>query len=164
MDYEVGNFVLKGADVFRITGREQRTLEGFPSIEYFVLEVAFPSKHRQGTSYIPVEKAGMSISPVPPEEEIRALFDTDEDEDLTWIDNRNRRINEAHGIIASGDLKEIVRLVRIYRKRCAEVPEKELSTKDREMEGRCFDLLVHVMAAACDISLERSTQMVDELL
>ncbi len=164
MSYKVGDFVLKSTDVFRITGVEKRSLEGFPSVEYFVLEVAFPTKHRQGMSYIPVEKADMSITPVPPADEIHALFDTDEGEDLGWIDNRNRRINEAHSIIASGDLKEIVRLVRVYRKRCAEVPDKELSTKDREMEGRCFDLLTHVMAASCDLSLERSIQIVDEML
>ena len=164
MSYQVEDYVLKGADVYRIVAVEQRSLGSMPPEDYFVLDVAFPSKHKQGMSYIPVSKADMSIRPVPSENEIHALFDANEPEELEWVENRNKRINEARGIISSGDLRQIVRLVRIYRKRVDDVPEKDLSTKDREMEGRCFDLLSHVMAASCDISAERSSQLVDELL
>ena len=164
MSYRIEDYVLKGADVYRIVGVEERTLGGLPPEDYFVLDVAYPSKHRQGMSYIPVSKADMSIRPVPSEGDINALFDANEPGELEWVDNRNKRINEARGIISSGDLRQIVRLVRIYRKRSADVPDKELSTKDREMEGRCFDLLSHVMAASCDLSAERSSQLVDQLL
>lgn len=164
MSYQVEDYVLKGADVYRIVAVEQRSLGSMPPEDYFVLDVAFPSKHKQGMSYIPVSKADMSIRPVPSENEIHALFDANEPEELEWVENRNKRINEARGIISSGDLRQIVRLVRIYRKRVEDVPEKDLSTKDREMEGRCFDLLAHVMAASCDISAERSSQLVDGLL
>ena len=164
MSYQVEDYVLKGADVYRIVAVEQRSLGSMPPEDYFVLDVAFPSKHKQGMSYIPVSKADMSIRPVPSENEIHALFDANEPEELEWVENRNKRINEARGIISSGDLRQIVRLVRIYRKRVDDVPEKDLSTKDREMEGRCFDLLSHVMAASCDISAERSSQLVDGLL
>ena len=164
MSYQVDDFVLKGADVYRIVGVEERTLGSLPAEDYFVLDVAYPSKHKQGTSYIPVSKADMSIRPVPAEEEIHSLFDANDPAELAWVDNRNKRINEARGIIASGDLHDIVRLVRIYRKRVADVPDKDLSTKDREMEGRCFDLLTHVMAASCNLSAEQSSQVIDELL
>ena len=164
MSYQVEDYVLKGADVYRIVAVEQRSLGSMPPEDYFVLDVAYPSKHKQGMSYIPVSKADMSIRPVPSENEIHALFDANEPEELEWVENRNKRINEARGIISSGDLRQIVRLVRIYRKRVDDVPEKDLSTKDREMEGRCFDLLAHVMAASCDISAERSSQLVDGLL
>ena len=164
MGYQVEDYVLKGADVYRIVSVEERSLGSMPPEDYFVLDVAYPSKHKQGMSYIPVSKADMSIRPVPAETEIHALFDANEPSELEWVDNRNKRINEARGIIASGDLREIVRLVRIYRKREQDVPDKELSTKDREMEGRCFDLLSHVMAASCDLSAERSSQLVDGLL
>ena len=164
MSYQVEDYVLKGADVYRIVAVEQRSLGSMPPEDYFVLDVAFPSKHKQGMSYIPVSKADMSIRPVPSENEIHALFDANEPEELEWVENRNKRINEARGIISSGDLRQIVRLVRIYRKRVEDVPDKDLSTKDREMEGRCFDLLAHVMAASCDISAERSSQLVDGLL
>ena len=164
MGYKVDDYVLKGADVYRIVAVEERSLGSLPPEDYFVLDVAFPSKHKQGMSYIPVSKADMSIRPVPLETEVDKLFDANEPEELEWVDNRNKRINEARGIISSGDLRQIVRLVRIYRKRVDDVPEKDLSTKDREMEGRCFDLLAHVMAASCDISAERSSQLVDGLL
>ncbi len=164
MGYKVDDYVLKGADVYRIVAVEERSLGGLPPEDYFVLDVAFPSKHKQGMSYIPVSKADMSIRPVPSETEVDKLFDANEPEELEWVDNRNKRINEARGIISSGDLRQIVRLVHIYRKRIEDVPDKDLSTKDREMEGRCFDLLSHVMAASCDISAERSSQLVDGLL
>ena len=164
MGYKVDDYVLKGADVYRIVAVEERSLGSLPPEDYFVLDVAFPSKHKQGMSYIPVSKADMSIRPVPLETEVDKLFDANEPEELEWVDNRNKRINEARGIISSGDLRQIVRLVRIYRKRVEDVPDKDLSTKDREMEGRCFDLLAHVMAASCDISAERSSQLVDGLL
>ncbi|MDO4533441.1 MAG: CarD family transcriptional regulator [Coriobacteriia bacterium] len=164
MSYQVEDYVLKGADVYRIVAVEQRSLGSMPPEDYFVLDVAYPSKHKQGMSYIPVSKADMSIRPVPSENDIHALFDANDPEELEWVENRNKRINEARGIISSGDLRQIVRLVRIYRKRVEDVPEKDLSTKDREMEGRCFDLLAHVMAASCDISAERSSQLVDGLL
>lgn len=164
MNYQIGDYVLKGADVFRIMAVEERTLGSMPPEDYLVLEVAFPTKHKQGMSYIPVSKADLSIRPVPSAEEIHALFDETDPDELAWVDNRNKRINESRGIISSGDLRQIVRLVRIYRKRTADVPDKELSTKDREIEGRCFDLLAHVMAASCDLSAERSAQVIDELL
>ena len=164
MSYKVDDYVLKGADVYRIVSKEERSLGSMPPEDYFVLDVAFPSKHKQGMSYIPVSKADMSIRPVPSESEINALFDANEPDELEWIDNRNKRINEARGIISSGDLRQIVRLVRIYRKRVEDVPDKDLSTKDREMEGRCFDLLSHVMAASCELSAERSSQLVDGML
>ncbi|MDO4400061.1 MAG: hypothetical protein Q4D27_03815 [Coriobacteriia bacterium] len=164
MSYTIEDYVLKGADVYRIVAVEERSLGSLPAEDYFVLDVAFPSKHKQGMSYIPVSKAELSIRPVPSETEINALFDANEPAELEWVDNRNKRINEARGIISSGDLRQIVRLVRIYRKREEEVPDKELSTKDREMEGRCFDLLSHVMAASCDISAERAAQLVDQML
>ena len=164
MSYQIDDYVLKGADVYRIVSVEERSLGSLPSEDYFVLDVAYPSKHKQGMSYIPVSKADMSIRPVPSEDEINALFDANTPDELDWVDNRNKRINEARGIISSGDLRQIVRLVRIYRKREEDVPEKELSTKDREMESRCFDLLSHVMAASCDLSAERSSQLVDGLL
>jgi RNA polymerase-interacting CarD/CdnL/TRCF family regulator len=164
MGYKIDDYVLKGADVYRIVAVEERSLGGLPAEDYFVLDVAYPSKHKQGMSYIPVSKADMSIRPVPSEDAIHALFDANDPVELAWVDNRNKRINEARGIISSGDLREIVRLVRIYRKREKDVPDKELSTKDREMEGRCFDLLSHVMAASCDLSAERSSQLVDGLL
>ena len=164
MNYNIEDYVLKGADVYRIVAVEERSLGSLPAEDYFVLDVAFPSKHKHGMSYIPVSKADMSIRPVPLETEVDKLFDANEPEELEWVDNRNKRINEARGIISSGDLRQIVRLVRIYRKRVEDVPDKDLSTKDREMEGRCFDLLSHVMAASCNISAERSSQLVDGLL
>lgn len=164
MSYRIGDFVLKGADVYRIVDMEERSLGNRPAENYLVLDVAFPTKHRQGMSYIPVAKADLSIRHVPAADEIHALFDGDDSADLAWIDNRNKRINEARGIISSGDLRQIVRLVRIYRKRTEDMPDKELSTKDREMEGRCFDLLTHIMASSCDLSVERSSQLVDEML
>ena len=164
MGFKVEDYVLKGADVYRIVGVEERALGSMPPQEYFVLDVAYPSKHKQGTSYIPVSKADMSIRPVPSEAEIRSYFEPDDPSVLLWMENRNKRINDARSIISSGDLREIVRLVRIYRKRVADVPEKDLSTKDREMEGRCFDLLSHVMAASCDLTPEQSNQLVDGLL
>jgi RNA polymerase-interacting CarD/CdnL/TRCF family regulator len=164
MAYAIGDYVLKGADVYRIVAVEERSLGSLAPEDYFVLDVAYPSKHKQGTSYIPVSKAEMSIRTVPPEDEIHSYFNANDPAELAWVDNRNKRINEARGIISSGDLRQIVRLVRIYRKRTTDVPDKELSTKDREIEGRCFDLLVHVMAASCEISAERASQVVDSLL
>lgn len=164
MSYSIGDFVLKGADVFHIVAEEERSLGSLPAENYLVLEVAYPTKHKQGMSYIPVSRADLSIRSVPSADEIHALFDATDPDELEWMENRNKRINEARGIISSGDLRQIVRLVRIYRKRMEDVPDKELSTKDREMEGRCFDLLAHVMAASCDLSAERASQLVDELL
>ena len=61
MSYQVEDYVLKGADVYRIVAVEQRSLGSMPPEDYFVLDVAFPSKHKQGMSYIPVSKADMSI-------------------------------------------------------------------------------------------------------
>lgn len=164
MSFKVEDYVLKGADVYRIISVEERTLGSLPPEDYFVLDVAYPTKHKQGTSYIPVSKAQMSIRPVPSENDIRDFFEPIDDSQLEWMDNRNKRINEARAIISSGDLRQIVRLVRIYRKRVKDVPDKDLSTKDREMEGRCFDLLSHVMAASCDLTPEQSSQLVDGLL
>lgn len=164
MGFKVDDFVLKGADVFRVASIEERALGSLPPEDYLVLEIAFPSKHKQGTSYIPVSRAEMSIRAVPSETETRALFEPRADDRLAWEDNRNKRINEARAIISSGDLHQAVELVRMYRKRVSDVPEKSLSTKDREMEGRCFDLLAHVMAASCDLTAEQASQLVDSLL
>ena len=91
MGYKVDDYVLKGADVYRIVAVEERSLGSLPPEDYFVLDVAFPSKHKQGMSYIPVSKADMSIRPVPLETEVDKLFDANEPEELSLLTGQQLR-------------------------------------------------------------------------
>ena len=87
MSYQIDDYVLKGADVYRIVSVEERSLGSLPAEDYFVLDVAYPSKHKQGMSYIPVSKADMSIRPVPSEDEINALFDANTPDELHSLED-----------------------------------------------------------------------------
>lgn len=165
---QVGDYVLKGTDVYTIDDMREESISNMPPRTYFILSPAYETKHRiGGTSYVPVDKAEMTIRPVPTKEEVSDLFDqSEEGKEFRWIDNRNKRINAARSILSSGDLVEIIKLERLYHKRyeMVEANDKSLSGKDNELATRGFELIVHVVAASHGISAEEAADKARAML
>lgn len=165
---QVGDYVLKGTDVYTIDDMREESIANMPARNYYILSPAYETKHRLGgTSYVPVDKADMTIRPVPTKEEVADLFvQSEEGREFKWIDNRNKRINAARSILSSGDLVDIIKLERLYHKRYefVEAEDKSLSGKDNELATRGFELIVHVVAASHGISAEEAESVAREML
>lgn len=165
---QVGDYVLKGTDVYTIDDMREESIGNMPAKDYYILSPAYANKHHFGsTSYVPVDKADMTIRPIPTPEEVAALFIASQaGDEYTWIDNRNKRINAARSILSSGDLVEIIKLERLYHRRYeyVEAADKSLSGKDNELATRGFEFIVHVVAASHGISAEKAEGVARELL
>lgn len=162
---EVGEYVLKGSDVYQIMDVSERSIGGLPPEEYLVLDEAFSTKRSHCTAYVPVHKADMTIKPVPSQKEVEVLLkDSDKEEQIRWKDNRNERINEARDIIASGNLTDVIKLEKLYRRRAVENADRALSGKDKELASRGYDLITHVTAASYRITPEKASEMVERYL
>ncbi|MGI6536700.1 MAG: CarD family transcriptional regulator [Eggerthellaceae bacterium] len=165
---QVGDYVLKGTDVYTIDDMREESIANMPARNYYILSPAYETKHHLGgTSYVPVDKADMTIRPVPTKEEVADLFvQSEEGREFKWIDNRNKRINAARSILSSGDLVDIIKLERLYHKRYefVEAEDKSLSGKDNELATRGFELIVHVVAASHGISAEEAESVAREML
>ena len=154
---QVGDYVLKGTDVYTIDDMREESIANMPARNYYILSPA----------YVPVDKADMTIRPVPTKEEVADLFvQSEEGREFKWIDNRNKRINAARSILSSGDLVDIIKLERLYHKRYefVEAEDKSLSGKDNELATRGFELIVHVVAASHGISAEEAESVAREML
>ena len=165
---QVGDYVLKGTDVYTIDDMREESIANMPARNYYILSPAYETKHHLGgTSYVPVDKADMTIRPVPTKEEVADLFvQSEEGREFKWIDNRNKRINAARSILSSGDLVDIIKLERLYHKRYefVEAEDKSLSGKDNELATRGFELIVHVVAASHGSSAEEAESVAREML
>lgn len=165
---EIGDYVLKGTDVYTIDDVRNESVGGLPPRDYYVLSPAYETKHHiGGTSYVPVDKADMTIRAIPTKEEIAGLFERSEDgKEYKWIDNRNKRINAARSILSSGDLVEIIKLERLYHRRheFVEAADKTLSGKDNELATRGFELIAHIVAASHGISAEEAEEAARKML
>ena len=165
---QVGDYVLKGTDVYTIDDMREESIANMPARNYYILSPAYETKHHLGgTSYVPVDKADMTIRPVPTKEEVADLFvRSEEGREFKWIDNRNKRINAARSILSSGDLVEIIKLERLYHKRheFVEAEDKSVSGKDNELATRGFELIVHVVAASHGITAEEAQEVARRLL
>ncbi|MGI6590679.1 MAG: CarD family transcriptional regulator [Eggerthellaceae bacterium] len=165
---QVGDYVLKGTDVYTIDDVREESIGNMPAKDYYILSPAYATKHHNGgTSYVPVDKADMTIRPIPTQEEVADIFSaSQEGDEFKWIDNRNKRINAARSILSSGDLVDIIKLERLYRRRYeyVEAEDKSLSGKDNELATRGFEFIVHIVAASHGISAEEAEGVARNLL
>lgn len=123
--FQVNDVILYGAQgVCKITGTEEKTISGVKKA-YFVLK---PVNEKGATIFVPTDNEIVlkKMRRLLTKEEIHKLIDAMPQENAVWIANENERRLQYAGILARGDHRELIRMIKaIY-----------VHKKERETEGK----------------------------
>ena len=115
--YERGDVVLYSTHgACRITDITNKTMAG-ETAEYYVLQ---PVYEQGSTLFLPTgnEKLTAKMHRMPSAEELEALIGSLPDEPPLWVEDENARRDRYREVIAGGDCRELMRLVRtLHRQR-----------------------------------------------
>lgn len=162
---QVGDMVIKGHSVYKITDRRQRKVGDSPARDYLVLEEEYIAPHLRCKVQLPVDLADDQLKPIPAAEEFRDLFRrADGESSLSWIKDNSQRAEAYHAVVKSGDLLNTIEIARIYARRRSEPDFKNLSMQDRKTERLALQLITSVAAAALGIPFELAGEQVGQLL
>lgn len=109
--HNINDMVLYGTEgICRITDISVRNMHG-EDIEYYVLK---PVGENNSTIFVPTgsETLTAKMRRIMSAEEIYALIRTMPDEEIEWIENENMRKQRYKEILADGDRKELVRMIK----------------------------------------------------
>ena len=150
--YEIGSFVVYGkVGVCRVVDRRTMTV-GDDTGEYYVLG---PVSDSRSSLYIPCGNPQLlaRLRPLLTREAVESMLDTAEEQQIDWIDERNRRGQEFREIVSGGDRRELVRLIRcLFRKKQERVANgKQLSSMDEGILADSLRLVEEEFSLALDI-------------
>lgn len=123
----VNDVVLYGTEgVCEITGMEQKDFGAGP-VEYYVLR---PVYRKDATVFVPANNAALvgRMRRVPTREEIEAMIREMPRETCIWIPDENLRKEKYRRILAEGDSRELVRLIKTLY-----LHQKEQSARGRKL-------------------------------
>ncbi len=109
--YKAGQIVLYSKNGVCLIQEITRKKIGSETIEYYVLK---PLMSQVSAVFVPVnnEKLVQKIRPIHTAEEVKLMLDNVEEVDK-WNSNKYERAEEFKNIVLSGDLKQLISLVRI---------------------------------------------------
>ena len=140
---EINEVVAYGAEgVCRFAGMEEKKVAG-QKIEYCVLK---PVDGKKATVYIPTGNRALMerVRPLPTPQEINALIDLIPHIPPNWIPNEYERKSAYGKILASGDHKELIAMIKAlyFRKKEREAAKKRMGMTDerlmKEAEQRLY--------------------------
>jgi len=146
----VNDVVLYGVDgICHVTGKTTRTLGGSPQ-EYYVLK---PVSQEGSTIYVPADNPALveRMQRILSLDEVMALIRSIPDEETIWIEDDARRRATYREIIAGGDRREIVRVIKtLYeRDRALKESHRKMPAADerlmKDAEKRLYDEFAHVL-------------------
>lgn len=148
--HNINDMVLYGTEgICRITDISVQNMHG-EDVEYYVLK---PVGENNSTIFVPTgsEVLTARMKRIMSAEEIYALIQTMPDEESEWIENENMRRQRYREILADGDRKDLVRMIKaIYlheqeRKKMG----KKLHLSDekflRDAEKLLYEEFAHVL-------------------
>ncbi len=147
----VNDVVLYGVDgICLVSDMVTRTLGGRPQ-EYYVLK---PVYLESSTIYVPTDNPALvgRMQRILSLDEVMALIRSIPDEETNWIEDDARRRVLYGEIIAGGDRREIVRVIKTLYQRDREMKEgrRKLSSADerlmKDAEKRLYDEFAHVLS------------------
>lgn len=156
MKYKMGDAVLYGLQgVCKITGITERNFDGTP-LQYYVLKSSHDSKT---TMYVPVcteetvPKLRRILSTVEVYEFIHAMAD----QDVMWIENEAARRARYKAVIAGGNRRELVSLIKALYRHKQERSElgRKLHATDERFMKEAEKILYGELAYVLNIKLEQ---------
>lgn len=162
---QIGDMVMKGADVLRIVERKSEAIAGRPSQEYWILEKAYPTGRSGFVVHVPVDQEDELLRPVPSRSEWDQIVSAVRNsEQIKWNKDRMKRIEEFRAIVNSGSLVDAMRLERTFRAHKREQAKPALSTRDKDFEARACEFVTSAAACSFDVTPDEASCMLDELI
>lgn len=135
-EHETGDHVVYGSSgvccVEEI--RTCRITPDMPLEDYYILK---PLNNPSSTVFVPMGNKMLrsKMRSVMTREEIRSLLESVAESELDWIDDRKERINTFRGILAKGDRRELILLIRciLGRIQALEHGRKKVSASDQDI-------------------------------
>ena len=151
--YENGQYVVYGKiGVCRVVDCRLMNFGGAGGGEYFSLA---PQSDPKSLVYVPCDNAALMarMRPLLQKQEIDTLLESVTDDPVTWIEERNERGSAYRRIMAEGDLRQIVRLIRCLNQKKQERIEngKKLANSDETLLQDCIRLVNEEFSLALDI-------------
>ena len=147
----IGVCEIKEISEYRLTG----TLR-----QYYVLQ---PVDTVKNVIYVPVdnEKLVSRMRAVPSKNEITKFIKEVDSEEVLWIDNNIERTQVYREIIADGELKKNIRLLRALSRRSVSLLEegKHLPKSDERIYKECSKLISHEISFIMQLDIDEALQL-----
>lgn len=128
--------------------------------QYYVLQ---PVDTDKNVIYVPVdnEKLVSRMRAVPSKKEITKLMKEVDSEEVLWIDNNIERTQVYREIIADGELKKNIRLLRTLNRRSVNLLEngKHLPKSDERIFKECSKLISHELSSIMQLSPDEALKL-----
>ncbi len=141
--------------VCRVVDRQSLAFDGTAKEDYYILA---PLRDPRSAVYVPCNNATLvaRLRPLLTREEIDGLLARVPQAEILWIDDRNERAQRFRAVVAEGDRRQIVRLVRCLLAQKAErlATGKKFSAADEALLQECVRLVQEEFALALDMPAE----------
>ena len=129
---------------------------------YYVLK---PKQLNQSSIFVPIDNEMLvsRIRKLYTEKEILGLIKESKDNDIKWDDDTNKRTREYHSIIATGDLKQIVSIIRkinAFSKK-KESSDFHFSKSDERTYKMAMNVLYNEISYVMDITQEELEKLIN---
>lgn len=164
--FENGEYVVYGkVGVCRVVDRRTMRFGGAESGEYYFLA---PQDDPRSLVYVPCDNGELMarLRPLMKKEEIDAMLRSVSDEQVDWIEERNERSTAFRRILAQGDRRQIVRLIRCLNQKKQERIQagKKLSNTDEVLLQACVRLVDEEFSLALGIPRAQVGSYIQERL
>lgn len=163
--FAIGQYVVYGkVGVCQVADRREEAFGGSRE-EYLFLH---PQSDPKSTLYVPCgnETLMARLRPLMTRSEIDALLGGVEEAPMEWIDDRNERNSQFRRVLAEGDRRQILRLIRCLGRKKQERVEngKKLSTSDEALLQECVRLVDEEFSLALGIPRTEVRRYIQERL
>lgn len=161
--FEIGSTVVYGTQgVCTLTGITEKKING-KIIGYYVLK---PVYQENNTVFVPIDNEALTskMRKVMSDSEISELIRDMPEEETIWIEDDLERKNRYRDIIASGDRRELVRVIKTlhFEKERRKASGKKLQLADEQLFKRAETLLYNELALVLDIRPEQVVPFLTE--
>lgn len=165
VQFKVDDVVLYGTEgICRITSIEARAI-GDEEREYYILKPVYQAKT---TISVPCtnERLVSKMRHALAKEEVLTAINAMPDEDISWIKEENERVAQYKAIIASGDTKKIIQVIKAlyHHKKEQEALGKKAHAVDDRLLKSAESLLHDEFAYALGIDTKEVAAYIDSVL
>ncbi|NCA98196.1 MAG: CarD family transcriptional regulator [Clostridia bacterium] len=149
--YKINDYVVYGSTgVCKVVDISLENFGGGSSRKYYVLSPAFGNSVE---IFIPTDKQDSALRPILTKDQTLALIHSMPEIESEWILDDSSRKAKFSEILQSGDLKEIVRLIKMihFRRLDLQNSGKHLGNADAEIMKQAEKILHHEFACVLDL-------------
>lgn len=151
--FQLGQTVLYGTEGVCVIDHIEEMKVNRVKMKYYVLK---PIYNGGATIFVPMDNVDLlgKMRRILSREEIHAILDNLQDDELAWVEDHNERRQVFQSILSAGDRAQIVRLIRVLYLRRQQLREcgKHLRSADEQILREAEKLLNDEFALVLNIS------------